>query len=44
MLIHRNPFDNSKDSVIKAARWDICQKKSGEPYISGIDGNEEVLS
>ena len=38
MLSHRNPFDNSKDSVIRLLDGIYAKRKSGEPYISGIDG------
>ena len=44
MLSHRNPFDNSKDSVIRLLDGIYAKRKSGEPYISGIDGEWEVLS
>lgn len=38
MLSHRNPFDNSKDSVMRLLDGIYAKRKSGEPYISGIDG------
>ena len=38
MLSHRNPFDNSKDSVIRLLDGIYAKRKSVEPYISGIDG------
>ena len=38
MLSHRNPLDNSKDSVIRLLDGIYAKRKSGEPYISGIDG------
>ena len=38
MLSHRNPFDNSKGSVIRLLDGIYAKRKSGEPYISGIDG------
>ena len=44
MLSHRNPFDNSKDSVIRLLDGIYAKRKSGEPYISGIDGEWEALS